>query len=145
MDTKNLNESFSADFNKTNLKIRLVPNLTKHSQTPASLFFGLTLISTFIPRSSSKGMRGDLRSDSYVLLGSCSGCVYECVNGSGVGVNAQMPRPEDSRTLTRQRESKRERELNRESQWCRCECANERGQLNAVRVVAEHPTRIPYC
>ena len=86
-------------------------------------------------------MRGDLRSDSYVLLASCSEYVHECVNRSGVGVNAQM-RPEDSRTLTRQRESKREgnpgerkreseRELNRESQWCRCECANERGQLNA--------------
>ena len=75
-------------------------------------------------------MRGDLRSDSYVLLASCSEYVQECVNRSGVGVNAQM-RPEDSRTLTRQRESKRggtserekerERELNRESQWCRCE------------------------
>ena len=31
---------------------------------------------------------------------SCSECVHECVNRSGVGVNAQM-RPEDSRTLTR--------------------------------------------
>ena len=83
-------------------------------------------------------MRGDLRSDSYVLLASCSEYVHECVNRSGVGVNTQM-RPEASRTLTRQRESKRggeprrdkERELNRESQWCRCECASERGQLNA--------------
>ena len=37
---------------------------------------------------------------------SCSECVHECVNRSGVGVNAQM-RPEDSRTLTRQRGSKR--------------------------------------
>ena len=67
-------------------------------------------------------MRGNLRSDSYVLLASCSECVHECVNRSGVGVNVQM-HPEDSRTLTRQRESKRgepgerkrERELNRES------------------------------
>ena len=43
-------------------------------------------------------MRGDLRSDSYVLPASCSACVYECVNRSGVftvGVNEQM-RPEDS-------------------------------------------------
>ena len=52
-------------------------------------------------------MRRDLRSDSYVLLAGCSACVYECVNRSGVGVNAQM-RPEDSRTLTRQR-AKQER------------------------------------
>ena len=92
-------------------------------------------------------MRGDLRSDSHVLLASCSACVYQCVNRSGIGVNVQM-RPEDSRTLRRQRQSKRgerERELNRASQWCRCECANKRGQLNAVRVVAEHLTRIPCC
>ena len=40
-------------------------------------------------------------------------CVHECVNRSGVGVNAQM-RPEDSRTLTRQRESKRGGERKRE-------------------------------
>ena len=65
-------------------------------------------------------MRGDLRSDSYVLLASDSEYVQECVNRSGVGVNAQM-RPEDSRTPTRQRESKRggggdpERERERES------------------------------
>ena len=62
-------------------------------------------------------MRGDLRSDSYVLLASSSEYVHECVNRRGVGVNAQM-RPEDSRTLTRQRESKRggtpERERERE-------------------------------
>ena len=51
-------------------------------------------------------MKGDLRSDSYVLLAGCSEYVHECVNRSGVGVNAQM-RPVDSRTLTRQRESKR--------------------------------------
>ena len=66
------------------------------------------------------------------------------MNGCGVGVNAQM-RPEHARTLTRQRESEkggggggsieeRKKELNRESQWCRCECANELEQLNAVRV-----------
>ena len=42
-------------------------------------------VSTFIPRSSSKDMRSDLRSDSYVLLASCSACVYECVNRCGVG------------------------------------------------------------
>ena len=59
--------------------------LTKHSQTPASLFFNLIWpeVSTFIPRSSSKDMRGDLRFDSYVLLASYSACVYECVNRSG--------------------------------------------------------------
>ena len=38
-------------------------------------------------------MRGDQRSDSYVLPASCSEYVHECVNRSGVGVNAQM-RPE---------------------------------------------------
>ena len=41
-------------------------------------------------------------------------------------------------------ERERARELNRESQWRGCECANERGELNAVRVVAEHSTRIPF-
>ena len=69
-------------------------------------------------------MRGDLRSDSYVLLASYSEYVHECVNRSGVGVNAQM-HPEDSRTLTRQRESKRggnpgdlERKRERELPYC---------------------------
>ena len=60
-------------------------------------------------------MKGDPRSGSYVLLASCSACVYECVNRSGVGVNAQM-RPEDSRTLTRQQQSKRGGERKRGKQ-----------------------------
>ena len=37
-------------------------------------------VSTFILRSSSKDMRGDLRSNSYVLLASCSEYVHECRN-----------------------------------------------------------------
>ena len=91
-------------------------------------------------------MRGDLRSDSYVLLASCSACVYKCVNRSGCECANASRRFENADKTTGKQEierGERERELNRESQWCRCEFANERGQLNAVRAVTEHSTRIP--
>ena len=100
-------------------------------------------VSTFIPRSSSKDRRGDLRSDSYVLA-SCSACVYECVKWCRCGCPNASQTFENSDKTTEKREGGgggvgvgggvRERELNRESQWWRCECANEREQLNAVRV-----------
>ena len=75
-------------------------------------------VSTFILRSSSKDMRGDLRSDSYVLLASCSEFLHECVNRSGVDVNAKM-RPEDE--VTSGWRSKRRRQAkNKLAGVCEC-------------------------